>query len=333
MSTDAYVERAELLADLGRYDEATAELGHALAADPRDVAALTLLSRVRLAAGRPKEALESANQAVAAGPSDLGALAARGFVLVELQHAANAARMADELLRLGPDSAFAQISGAAILGQVRNGQRALDAAWRGVQLAPELSLAHLVLARVAAQLELFDLAERAYREALRIDPELAVGARHDLGLIRFEQRRFLEALAHLTDAAAADPSDVELGSSLRFGVHRVLWYGAGYAIIAPLIAAVGGDGGGLAWRLRALLLAAAGFVVMAVFARRLPDRVRAVLPALLRGHPTLRVALVGVLAAPFLLLVYAFVGTPWPLVLAIVGGVLALFARLLDRRY
>lgn len=333
MSTDAYLQRAELLADLGRYDEAAAELDQALAADPRDVAALTLLTRVRLAAGKPKEALESANQAVAAGPGDLGALAARGLVLVELQHPANAARMADELLRLGPDSAFAQISGAAILGQARNGQRALDAAWRGVQLAPELPLAHLVLGTVAAHLELFDLAERAYREAVRLDPELAAGARHDLGLIRFEQRRFLDGLEHLTAAAAADPSDVALGWAVRDGVHRVLWYGAGYAIVAPLVAAVGGGGPGLAWRLRALLLAAAGFVVMAVFARRLPDRVRAGLPALLRVHPTLRVALVAVLAAPFLLLVYAFAGTPWPLVLAIVGGVLALSARLLDRRY
>lgn len=329
MSLDAHLQRAELLADLGRYDEAADELSRAIASDPRNVDALALLARVRLATGQPKEALEAANQAMAADPNDLRTLAIRGLVLAELNHTANAAEMADELLRLGgPDNAFAQISAAAILSDVRNGQRALDAAWRAVQLAPEQPSAHLVLGQVAARLEQFELAERAYREALRLDPELANSARHDMGLIRLEQSRFAEGLEHLVEAAASDPSNMDLSRSVRLGLHEVLWYGAGYAIIAPIIAAIGGDDGGIGWRLRASLLAAIGIVAAAIFASRLPGRVSAVLPAVLKTDPLLRIAVSGVAAAPILLLVYAAVGTPWPLVLAILGGFVALLARL-----
>lgn len=326
MSTETHLQRAELLADLGRYDDAAEELAYALAAEPANVPALTLLARVWLAAGRPDEALDPADRAVAAGPPDLGAVAVRGLVLAELDRRAEAAVMAEELLRLGPDDAGAQTMAAAILADVRNGQLALDAAWRGVRLAPEQAQAHLVLGLVAFRLELFDLAERAYRESLRLDPQLAV-ARHDIGLIRFEQRRYAEGLDHLVQAAAASPSDAHVGRSVGQGLHRVLWTGAGYALIAPLLAAIAGAGGsGGGSRLPAFLLAAAGLIGMAVFAGRLPGRVTALLPGLLRADRALGVALAGVAAAPLLLLVYGVVGTPWPLVLALLGGFAALFA-------
>jgi tetratricopeptide (TPR) repeat protein len=325
---DAHLQRAELLADLGRYDDAAEELAQAIATNPQDVEALALLARVRLAAGDPKGALEPANQAVAVGPAVLPALAVRGRVLVELGHPSAAAEMADELLRLGPDDAFAQISAAAILAEVRNGQVALNAAWHGVRLAPELPAAHLVLRAVSANLKLFDLAERAYREALRLDPELTA-AQHDIGLIRFEQRRFAEGLGHLREVAAAKPSDAGSLRAMRYGFYQVLWTGAGYALIAPIIAAaLGASGQGIAWRLFALVLAAVGIAGGAVFVSRLPGRVTEVLRPMLRGDRMLAAAALGVAAAPLLLLVYALIGTPWPLVLAILGGLVTLTAVL-----
>jgi tetratricopeptide (TPR) repeat protein len=331
VSTEAYVQRAELLADLGRYDDAAEELAHAIAEHPDDAVALTLLARVMLAADRPKQALDPADRAVAAAPTSIEALAVRGFVLAELDRTGDAAATADELLRLGPNEPFAQISAAAILADVRNGQKALDAAWRGVQLAPELPMAHLVLGLVSKRLQLFDLAERAYREALRLDPELAA-AQHDIGLIRFEQRRFAEGLGHLADAAAANPANLQVGASVGRGLYQIFWYGAAYALIAPILAAVGGGGAGMGWRLRALFLGALGLVLMAIFAGRLPGRVNQLVPSILRGDRRLRVALLGVVAAPVLLILYALVGTPWPLVLAILGGFVTLFAVLLGTR-
>ncbi len=72
-AADGYVQRAQLLAELGRYDEAAGELAYGLALQPDDVDALTMLARVHLAAGRPAEALTAADTAVAAAPEALPA--------------------------------------------------------------------------------------------------------------------------------------------------------------------------------------------------------------------------------------------------------------------
>ncbi|HEY0700037.1 MAG TPA: tetratricopeptide repeat protein, partial [Micromonospora sp.] len=63
-SAESYLQRAVLLADLGRYDEAAAELGFAIALEPEHLPALTMLARVRLAADQPEPALAAAESAL-----------------------------------------------------------------------------------------------------------------------------------------------------------------------------------------------------------------------------------------------------------------------------
>jgi tetratricopeptide (TPR) repeat protein len=330
-SADQYIQRAELLADLGRYEDAAGELGNLVAAEPDNVRALTMLARIRLAAEQPAEAIVAADAAVAADPKDLAALVARGMVLVQLDRARDAADTAERILRLAPEDGYAQTSAAAILAEARNGQRALDAAWRGVQLAPEDSTAHLVLGLVAARMQLYDLAERAYREALRLDPQLAA-ARHDIGIVRLEQRRYAEALEHLVEAAVVVPADPAGGQAVGYGLRQVLHVGAGYALIAPIIAACVGAGandGTFLWRVTAVLLAVFGFVGVGVFLAQLPKRVSELLPALLRADRRLAVATSAVVAAPCLILLYALVGSPWPLAAAIAAGAIALLSTVL----
>lgn len=320
---DGFVARAELLADLGRYGEAAAELGHAVALDPQHVPALTLLSRVLLAADRDEEALAAAESALAVAPADLGALVARGIALAELDRRAEAAKTAEEILRIGPTEAYAQSSAAAILADVRNGQQALNAAWRGVELAPEQADAHLILGLVAARMELFDLAERAYREALRLDPELA-SARHDLGLLHLERRRYHEALEHLTAAAAMRPAESRGPAAVGDALRRMLQLGAGYLIVAAVLGAcAGGDlraPGAQGWRLLGAVLGLGGFAVLAFMYFRMPEQPRALLPSLLRADRSLAVAAAAVPFGLLCLLVFAVVGGPAPLVAALVAG-------------
>lgn len=331
-SGEDFIQRAELLADLGRYEDAAAEVAQLIASEPDNAQALTLLARIHLAADRPAEAIVAADAAVAADPRDLAALAVRGNTLTELNRFSEAAQIADQILSLYPEDPYAQTSAAAILADVRNDQRAMDAAWRGVQLAPEFATAHLVLGMVSARMQLFELAERAYREALRLDPELA-DARHDIGIIRLEQRRYTEALEHLAEAAVADPSNIDTGDGLRDGVRHVLYAGAGYALVAPVLAACYGGGAGegnqhsFVWRLMVMLLAAVGFVGLGVFVSRLPPRARQIMPTLLRADRELAVAAGAVAAAPCLILLHALVGSPWPLVAAIVAGAVALLSN------
>lgn len=315
-ATDGYLQRAQLLAELGRYDEAAAELGYAIALDPANATALTMLARVHLAADRPDEALTAADAAVAAAPAQVDPLVARGLALTDLRRFSEAAQIAGQILALGPDDAYAQRSGAAILAGARNGQPALNAAWRGVELAPEEPQAHLVLGLVSARLELFDLAERAYREALRLDPELAE-ARHDMGVIRLDQRRYAEALEHLAEAAAISPGRIDAGRTISAGLRRLVVHGAGYSLLATVLVAFLAAGNGIFSRLAAGLMALTGGLLVWRWAARIPNLTSTILPGLMRADRTLALAVYAVAAAPVLLLVYALIGTAWPLVLAI----------------
>jgi tetratricopeptide (TPR) repeat protein len=326
ITPEQFMRRAEMLADLGRYDEAADELGFAVALDPDNAAAPTLLARVYLAAGRPTEALAAADTAVAAAPSDLDALGARAMALIDLRRYAEAADLADDILRLAPEDADALCVGAAVLAESRNGQRALDAAWRAVELAPDEPRTHLVLGLVAARLELFQLAEKAYREALELDPDL-VEARHNIGVIRLEQRRYSEALEELAEAAAMRPAEPRARRSVAYGLRRLLHYGAGYALLAPVLVACAAAGNQALGRVQAVAIGIIGLGMLGVMATRLPGRPMTVLPPLMRADRALAVAVYAVSAGPALVLLFALFGSPWPLAVAVIAGVVALLAN------
>lgn len=230
---DSYVQRAELLADLGRYEEAAAELAPA---DRADVPAQTLLARIWLAAGAPKRALAAADAAVEAGPTDLAALVARGMALADLGRVDEAAAQAEQILRRGRGNGYACTSAAAILAEVRNGQVALDAAWEGVRLNPDQPRAHLVLGVVAAGLGLDEIAERAYQEALALDPGLTV-AQTALGVARGEKHRYAATLSRFarslsspdgTRTPAGRPRTVVLGVVVAVPLLLL-----GYVLLGP----------------------------------------------------------------------------------------------------
>nr|WP_296068508.1 hypothetical protein [uncultured Actinoplanes sp.] len=198
---EEYRQRALLLADLGRYDEAAGEIAAGLTAAPNDPGLLATLARIHLAAEQPAEALVAADRAATAAPDTLPTLVVRAMALSDNRRYGDAAQVASDILRQWPGDAYAQRTGAALLSESRNGQEALNAAWNGVRVAPAEAEAHLVLAVVAARLRLFDLAQRAYAEALDLD--LSIGeAQPDMGIVRFERRRWARALEDLADGTA-----------------------------------------------------------------------------------------------------------------------------------
>jgi Flp pilus assembly protein TadD len=208
-------QRALLLADLGRYDEAAEEIAAGLAVSPAAPDLLTTLARVHLVAEQPAEALVAADRAVAAAPHTIGPLVVRAMALADTRRFAEAAQIGVEVLRQWPDDAYAQRTGAALLSETRNGQEALNAAWGAVSLSPTDAEAHLVLGVVSARLRLFDLAQRAYAEALDLDPDLG-DAQRDLGIVRLERRRWARALEQLAEAAvppAPDPQPDDIAPS------------------------------------------------------------------------------------------------------------------------
>ena len=325
-AADGYLQRAHLLAELGRYDEGIGELTALLATEPAHLPALTMLARMHLAADRPAEALaatETAVEKATTGPEAVPALVARGFALLDLERWKPAAATADEILARAPGDPYAQRSAAALLSASRNGQAALDAAWRGVELSPDEPEAHLVLGLVAVRLQLFDLAERAYREALRLDPELGE-AGQDVGVARLERRRFAETLEHLTamaDLPVARPDPVR---TVDDGIRRLLLSVAGLSLFGSVLVAALAPASPGASRLFAVL-AVAG---VAVLLRRPATWRPGLREAMSRG---LVVPVYAAAAAVVLLLAYALVGGPWPLVGAITASVVAGFTAFARR--
>lgn len=345
-TAEQFIGRAELLADLGRYDEAIAEIGFALALEPANRTARTLLARLHLAAGRPAEALAATDPLATSAPKadltdpsgvqappedrtavDIAILHARAMALIDLRRFAEAAELAETILRLGPENPDALTTGAAVLSQSRGGQAALNAAWRAVELAPDRADTHLVLGLVAARLAQFQLAERAYRKALELDPALG-DVHHDIGIMQLEQRRYSEALASLAEAAAASGSGGSLpgaGSPVTRGVRALLRFGAGYAIIAPVLVACAGSGNSALGRIQAIAMAVIGLGLLGFMATRLPGRPLPVLRPLMSEDRWLAVAVWAVVAGPLLVLLYALVGSPWPLAVAVAAGFVTLF--------
>ncbi|AEV88913.1 membrane protein [Actinoplanes sp. SE50] len=191
----------------GRVGGAGNRSGAADSASGADTAELlATLARIHLVAEQPVEALAAADRAAAARPVSLTAHVVRAMALADNRRYAEAAQVAGEILRAWPEDAYAQRTGAALLSESRNGQEALNAAWNGVRVAPGEAEAHLVLAVVAARLRLFDLAQRAYGEALDLDP--AIGdAGQDVGIVRLERRRWARALEELAEEASLTDAD------------------------------------------------------------------------------------------------------------------------------
>ncbi|MFC4067150.1 tetratricopeptide repeat protein [Actinoplanes subglobosus] len=359
-------QRALLLADLGRYDEAADEIAAGLTAEPQEVNLLATLARIHLIADQPSEALAAADRAATTDPRALAVLVVRAMALTDSRRYADAARIAAEILNDWPDDPYAQRTGAALLSESRNGQEALNAAWNGVRVAPTDAEAHLVLAVVAARLRLFDLAQRAYGEALDLDSTIGDAGR-ETGIVRFERRRWARAIEGLAEEAslsapapaAADDADtpavsaapaakvappvpevsvptrpvLDTSEESAEAVRETVRFGAGGAVIAAVLAAAMtliSAGISRAW---AGLIGALVFgAVVFWFRGRLPEPAGIVLGRLRDHDRRLAVAVYLTFAAPLFLLAYAVVGGPVPLIAGMLTAAVAEILAVLQRR-
>jgi tetratricopeptide (TPR) repeat protein len=329
-----------LLADLGRYDEAAGEIAAGLSSAPGEATLLATLARVHLAAEQPVEALVAADRAVAAAPQEVSPLVVRAMALADNLRYAEAAQVAGAILGRWPADAYAQRTGAALLSEARNGQEALNAAWNGVRIAPTDGEAHLVLAVVAARLRLFDLAQRAYTEALDLDEAIA-DAQRDVGVVRLERRRWARALEALADEAAlagpeADPPAdqtpiirpvapvLDFADDSADGVRQAVLYGSNAIVVAAVLTAVMTLASTGASRVWAGAIGVLIVVVLGVWlTRRLREPMGVALARIRRRDFPLALAAFGVAAAALLLVLYALVGGLVPLVAAMVVGAVA----------
>ena len=161
----------------------------ALVDDPHDDDALLLLARATLRLGDFHEALRAA-EAVSGGASPADVHVVRALSLDGLGRRRQALAAALEATRAAPEWAGAHIVVAEVARSSRRHRRtAWDAAAHACRLAPDDANAHATMGSVALTRRRSDVAERAFREALRLDPSHA-GARHGLGVVQTERGAF-----------------------------------------------------------------------------------------------------------------------------------------------
>jgi tetratricopeptide (TPR) repeat protein len=291
------LRRAELLTDIGRWDEARAVLARVIAAQPQSVRALCLLAYCHQGLGEYEPMRRYAEDALAADPSDQWAHRLAGYAAGRLGDVATAVRAAEEAVRLDPGDWRNHHFHARALRWDGDRRGALDAARKAVELSPDSAATHTMLGCVLHDLRRPRRAVRALRAALAVAPGDA-DALEALGHVYLGRGRLLGALRAFAAAGrqrpTADAPLVDVGRALRGLLMRL------FALALAVHVAVAGLAWNLpgAWAARAVagsvLLAGYALVVRRLF-RAVPAGARVMLTGLLRRHPVswLTVLLLG----------------------------------------
>jgi cytochrome c-type biogenesis protein CcmH/NrfG len=211
-SIDAVLVRAARLSDEGRPRAAIAVLESALAVDPGNPVAWCRLSAAYLDIGEASEALDAAKRAMTLGePAWAHRLAS--LALVELGRHDEAVVSAGEAVRRDPDDWRGLVTLSEALAHAEP-EQAVRAARAAIDRAPDEPRAHEVLGDAAMLAHDWMLAENAYQDACRLDPDNAdVVAKFD----RVRHRR--------GDDPRRRRHPVRTRTTPKFErAHRVAWY-------------------------------------------------------------------------------------------------------------
>jgi len=217
----AAVERARLLIETGRHEAALRELGTRLAQAPGDGTALCLTAQALLGLGRPEQALQAATEAAKARPHDEWPLRLTSIALERLGRYDQAVNAADAARAIAPTQWRAHVQRADVdVARKKITKDTWAAAQTAVKLAPGESDTHFTLGNVALAKRKRRMAERAYREALRCDPEHAA-AQNNLAVVHLRRHRLGHAIAEFVQAARLDPTSARALANLR--VAMLVW--------------------------------------------------------------------------------------------------------------
>jgi tetratricopeptide (TPR) repeat protein len=165
------LDRAETLCDLGRYTDAVAMAGQAIAEDPRDPRAWCLMARAQLGDERPSNALEAARAASKLDPKSELPHRLASVALSNLGREEEAVDAALDAAHCAPESWRAQARLARALAAIRHRlKEAAAAAVRAQALEPDDPEPHLAAGTVALASGRQSDATSAFCAALAVDP-------------------------------------------------------------------------------------------------------------------------------------------------------------------
>jgi tetratricopeptide (TPR) repeat protein len=201
--------RGQVLAGLGRLDEAMTEFDYVVEIDPGYPEYRFDRGSLHLRRGEPAAALADYEAAVRLGPPFPELYYNRGEAHLALGGFEAAVADFGAALDLEPDHLEARISLASLLLTAEEPAQAAQVTRSGLSYLPDSARLHCTLGLALADLEDLDAAARAFDQALRLDPDLRE-AQINRAVVAYQQERYDLALADLTAVLAADPVNPDL---------------------------------------------------------------------------------------------------------------------------
>lgn len=204
--SDDFAQRASLLLNSGRPDEALRVLDAKLAEDPSNAAAHGLMALCLLDMNEAPRALESAERATGEAPEWGFPRYVHANVLLRMGKAKNALLSAQDAVSLDPEDPDYHALVASCYVAMSKWREALTSAECGLELDPEDDRCTNLRALCLRQLGEVDEAESALRVSLGHDPENA-WTFQNLGFAALQSGREDDAIAHFRESLRLDPTD------------------------------------------------------------------------------------------------------------------------------
>jgi tetratricopeptide (TPR) repeat protein len=203
-SLHTHLQKARLLLEQNRFEDASNELKNALALDPANSETLGLMARLQLDTNHPSEALElldhalsldpeedyylylrsfafyrledlrsaaqSIGQALAMNPFHAGYFALYSFILIRQRKFEEALEKADEGLRIDAADIGCLNARSQALNKLNRTQDAIDTMQNTLGVDPENDFSHTTIGFNYLEKGKHELAANHFREALRINP-------------------------------------------------------------------------------------------------------------------------------------------------------------------
>lgn len=203
--SETLIQRAQLLIDQARYQDASDILTKVLADDPNDPTVLAMLSEVNMRWGRSKEALRLIESAIGIDPSNDYLHYLKAYIKVEMTELKEAEACMSTALSINPAQAEYYGLMASIKLERKDYQAGLEYANKGLELDPEnlfsLNIRGKALLKLGKKEESFGTLEGALKE----DPDNPI-THANFGWAELEKGDHKKALTHFREALRVNPS-------------------------------------------------------------------------------------------------------------------------------
>ena len=205
---EQHVERAHELFELGRWEEAEAELRRALALDPSQADWHFNLGLTLEAAGRLREAVIAYRAAHELDPRNTNPLINLGVIHTELGDPEAALEALQRAQKMSPELETAYCPQILALAMIGRHEEAEQVYYMARLIKEECPICCFNLGNSLLERDLFDKAIWCFKEAARLDPRLPrVHAR--LGLAYAMQGKFEQAIRLFLRDLREDPGNIE----------------------------------------------------------------------------------------------------------------------------